>query len=363
MSKLSIGHRGMSGVHRRAGVRLACLGLCVSVAALAATIPTAASAGASSHKLTSLKVILPYFPTGEDVGTAVAVEQGYYKAEGLTVTLEPGNTNTATGIDEVTSGSVQIGQDSSSPSLIQAISQGVPLKAFGAIFTKHPFAFYSLPTTPLKSAKDFLGKTIGTTPGASILIDAMLYKNGLKKDIPAVNKKIVTTNGGMTPLVHHQVQIATSWANSKAYLKPLGTKTAPSYHQLLLWSTGVHLSAVVLFATTSYLKSHKKVLEKYLAATAKGWIYARTHLAKSVSDLVKLFPNLTYQITLTTVVSSLPYVFNKASKGPGFASVNPKAWEQVAKLYRSIGQNKTTPTAKQMLTLSILAATKKARTW
>lgn len=330
----------------------------LTIAMISAAIPAMANAGAApKKKLVNLKVILPYFPTSEDAGTAVALVQGYYKQQGLTVTLEPGTTNTLTGIDEVASGSVQIGQDASSPSLIQAVSKGVPIKAFGAIFVKHPYAFYSLPTDPITSPKDFLGKTIGAQAGDTILIDAMLYKNGLKKYIPTVNKHIVNS-ASVAPLLDHKVQVQTEWATSAGTLKPLGN----NYKQLLLWTTGVHLSAVVLFAKGSYIKSHRKVLEKYVDATAKGWKYARSHQSQAVRDLTSVFKNLTYKETLVTLKRCLPYIFNSTSRAGGFATISPSAWEQVAKLYGKLGKLNKVPTPSQMITLSVLKATKKERT-
>ncbi len=330
----------------------------ITATVIAAVVPVSVSSGAPEKSLVSLKVVLPYFPTSEDAGTAVAVVQGFYKQEGLTVTLEAGTTNTLTGIDEVASGSVQIGQDASSPTLIQAVSTGVPVEAFGAIFAKHPYAFYSLPTDPVTSPKDFIGKTIGAEPGDTILIDAMLYKNGLKKYIPTVNKKIVNSSS-VAPLLDHKVQVQTEWATSAGTLKPLGK----NYRQLLLWTTGVHLSADVLFAKTSYIKTHQKVLDEYMDATAKGWIYARTHQSRAVHDLLKLFKNLNYATTLVTLQKCLPYIFNATSLAGGFATISPTAWEQVAQLYTALGKLKKPPPVSRMLTLSILNATRKQRTF
>jgi NitT/TauT family transport system substrate-binding protein len=324
-------------------------------------VPASVSAGAARKGLVSLKVILPYYPTAEDAGTAVAVVQGFYKQEGLTVTLEEGTTNSATDVDEVASGSVQIGEVASSPYLIQADSTGVPVKAFGAIFTKHPYAFYSLPTDPVTSPKDFIKKTIktiGAEPGNTVLIDAMLYENGLQKYISTVNKKIVSS-ASVAPLLDHKEQIQTEWATSAGTLKPLGKH----YVQLLLWTTGVHLSADVLFAKTSYITTHKKVLEEFMTATARGWIYARTHRSQAVHDLVKLFKSLTYSETLITLTRCLPYVFNATSLAGGFGTVSASAWTGIAHVYKALGKIKKVPSVSQLLTLSILAATKKARSF
>ena len=82
---------------------------------------------------------------GNQIGEVVAKRLGYYDQEGVTLTIQPGGPN-IDGVAVVASGRNEAGQVSSSPSIMLAASQGIPVKCFAIGAPRHPYCFFSLQT-------------------------------------------------------------------------------------------------------------------------------------------------------------------------------------------------------------------------
>ena len=93
--------------------------------------------------------------------------------------IQPGGPN-IDGVAIVASGRFEIGQVSSSPSLMLAASQGIPVKSFAVSVQEHPYAFFSLGSKPIRTPKDMIGKKIGIQATGKVLLSALLKKH----DIP-----------------------------------------------------------------------------------------------------------------------------------------------------------------------------------
>ncbi|WP_265288683.1 ABC transporter substrate-binding protein [Verminephrobacter eiseniae] len=75
---------------------------------------------------------------GNQIGEVVAKRLGYYDQEGVNLTIQPGGPN-IDGVAVVASGRNEVGQVSSSPSIMLATSQGIPVKCFAVGAQRHPY--------------------------------------------------------------------------------------------------------------------------------------------------------------------------------------------------------------------------------
>ena len=115
-------------------------------------------------------------------------------------------------------GRYEVGQVSSSPSVMLAVSQGLPIKCFAVGAQKHPFTFFSLAKNPVKKPADLVGKKVGIPSTAAILLRALLAKNKIaEKDVT-----VVTVGSDMAPLLTGQVDVVTGWLTSTTALKVAG---------------------------------------------------------------------------------------------------------------------------------------------
>ena len=290
---------------------------------------------------------------GNQLGEVVAKKQGYFDQEGIDFEIQPGGPN-IDGVAIVASGRFELGQVSSSPSLMLAVSQGLPIKCFAVGVQKHPYCFFSLKKKPIRSAQDMVGKKIGIQSTGIILLKALLAKN--KIDEKAVT--IVPIGAEMTPLMTGQVDAVTGWLTNTSALKVLGADRV----DMALWDTGVKLYALPYYATTKTLQMHGDVLAGFLRASAKGWQWADKNRDQAVAILVQSYPNLDRADERVAADVMLAYSFGDAARAGGWGTMDPAIWQEQISLYSELGQfTAKTPKVDDVITLDILKATQAAR--
>lgn len=322
-----------------------------AVSTAPASAPAAVSA--SGRPLQKVTVQLSWLVSGENAGEQEAIDQGYFAQEGLDVTLLPGGPTT-NGISQVASGTADIGIDSSSPSLMLAVSQGIPVQAFAVALQQHPFAFFSLPSNPVRVPQDMEGKTIGIQQSAQPLMDALIAKNHLDKS----KIKVVYTGATAAALMTGQVNAFSGWTINKGQLSPLPS----NYVTMTLWNAGVKMYALVYFASTKTVQNDPGMLEAFTRAVAKGWQYAIAHPQDAGAAVARTASGLVAAQEAQTVQAMGPYMYTAASKASGWGTMDPSIWQQQIDTYSQLGQfTGTVPTVNQIMTTSILDATTAAR--
>lgn len=307
------------------------------------------SIGTNAQGKSVINLQLGWLMSGNQLGEVVAKSLGYYDAVGIDLKFQAGGPS-IDGVAVVAAGRHEIGQISSSPSLMLAASQDIPIKCFASGLQQHPYAFFSLKKNPVNTAKDLVGKKVGIQATGVILLRALLAKN----NIPEKDVTIVTIGSDMTPLMTGQVDVVTGWLTNTTALKVLGDQMVA----LRLWDTGVQLYALPYYATDATIKAKADVLGKYLVATGKGWAYVKENVEKSVDILVKEFPNFNKADELVAAQTQLTYGFNDKTKAGGWGTMDPAVWQSQIDLYAQLGQfSKRTPKLEEVITMDILKAT------
>lgn len=296
---------------------------------------------------------LGWLLSGNQIGEVCAKAMGYYDQEGIDLKFQPGGPN-IDGVAVVAAGRYEVGQVSSSPSLMLAASQDLPVVCFAVGAQEHPYAFYSLSKNPVREPKDLVGKKVGIQATAAILLRALLAKNKIaEKDVT-----VVTIGADMAPLLTGQVDVVTGWLTNTTALKVLG----PERVDLRLWDAGVRLYALPYYATQQTIKTKPEILQKFLRATGKGWAYANGNRDKAVEFLVKEFPNLVAADEREALDVMLKYAFSSKTAAEGWGTMDPKIWQEQIDLYAELGQfSKRTPKLEEVMTLEILNATADGR--
>jgi len=290
---------------------------------------------------------------GNQIGEVCAKQLGYYDAEGIELAIQPGGPN-IDGVAVVASGRYEVGQVSSSPSLMLAASQDIPVVCFGVGAQEHPYTFFSLKKKPVRQAKDMIGKKIGIQATGVILLKALLAKN----DIPEKDVEIVTIGADMSPLLTGQVDVVTGWLTNTTALKVLG----PDRVDFRLWDAGVKLYALPYYATKDSLKAKRDLIVKFMRASGKGWGFAYENRDKAVDLLVKEYSNLVWKDEREAVDDMMKFAFSPKTKAEGWGTMAPAIWQDQIDLYGKLGQfSKRTPKLDEVMTLDILKASADAR--
>ena len=311
------------------------------------------SLDANAEAKPTVNLQLGWLTSGNQIGEVCAKAMGYYDAEGVELKIQAGGPN-IDGVAVVAAGRFEMGQVSSSPSLMLAASQDIPIRCFATGAQEHPYTFFSLKKKPVHEAKDLVGKKVGIQATGVILLKALLAKN----NIPEKEVEIVTIGADMSPMLTGQVDVVTGWLTNTTALKVLG----PDRVDLRLWDSGVKLYALPYYATVDTIRTKGDLLAKFLRATGKGWGYAYANRDKAVELLVKEFPNLVAADEREALEPMLKYAFSPKTAAEGWGTMDPTVWQDQINLYASLGQfTKRTPKLEEVITMDILNATADAR--
>lgn len=313
---------------------------------------TEASSAAAEQPLRKIVFQANFLVNTSQMGEIAAMRMGYFAEEGLEVEMVQGGPQ----VDptaSVVGGHTDLGEFSSSPSLILGVSEGRPLKTFAVVSQIHPYAYISLPDNPVRTPQDLIGKRIGVNQTGIILLDALLKENGISRD----QVEVVTISGEITPLLAGQVDVWTGWVVQQGQLKEL----PEDYVTMTLWETGIHLYSLGYFATQDTLDNDSEMLAAFLRAATKGWLYARENTEEVVGWLCEAYPELVLEDEMIASEKMLELVFPEGLKA--FGDMDPAVWQEQIDIYDELGMIEgTKPNVEDVMTDEILKMTQAERT-
>ena len=175
-----------------------------------------------------VKYVLDWFPAGYIGFAYVGIKQGYFKEEGLDVTVEIGRGG-SDAVARVAAGTDDFGAASLS-SLMNAAANSpwLPAKAVLAIYSKSPDAIVTRVGSGIESIKDLDQKSLATATfsGSNQVWPLMAKRNQLNPD----NVKFLKVdNNALGPmLAAGKVDAVISWVTSVPLYSKLAEESAPS---------------------------------------------------------------------------------------------------------------------------------------
>lgn len=321
----------------------------LTAVALAASgvVPSSLLRAARAQSPAQLALQLGWFANSQMAGDFTAIGKGYFREVGLDVKIVPGGPSIDP-VGVVASGSVPVGNVASIGVLVAGRSRGVPLKAFAAAFQRHPFAFFFLRGSGIKTPADFAGKTIGIQATARPLLDAVLAKYKVPRD--KVN--VIIIGGTTTPLLTGQADVVTGWVINYAQNLPIQGRA----DHFLLWDLGIRMYAYTYFTTDAVFNARKDVLTRYVAAAAKGWLYAKDNPDEAVDYVMKNASGLERDMEIPTWKVSIPYMSSIATRQHGWGYMDPQVWDALSDTYFSLDQMPRKVPHEEVMTNEIVLA-------
>lgn len=243
---------------------------------------TATGAGASDAALADVSLQLNYLENVQFAGTLMALGEGYYKQNGLNVTVLPGGPNVSPE-PIVASGKALVGVTHTSEAAT-AIVNGAPLTIVGAAFQKSPTCIISRASSPIKTPKDMVGKTIGISDTNMPIWTAFIKANGISSSQVKVN----TVQFSTQPLADGQIDaIMGFYSNEPIILAEQGVKT----EVFLLSDFGYPLVDDVYIVANSSLTDPVKTKQivGLMTAEALGWKAAMANPSAAANYAVNVY--------------------------------------------------------------------------
>lgn len=253
--------------------------------AVAAAFTLALSAVSPASAQEKATVRLKWVAQTQFAGVYVAQAKGYYKAEGLDMTINPGGPN-LNAESLVASGADTFAVGGGIESSLAARDKKLPIVTLGMLHQRTPVVMVVLEDSPIKTIADFKGKKITSFfTGLQHTVVAMLRKNGLAPSDYSLSAQAVS----MTPFINKEVDVAmVTLYNELNVLKARGVKVrtfAPDDY-------GISVPRDSLITSEKMISEKPKAVQGFMNATLRGWKYAIQNQPEAVDIVMAAAPGL-----------------------------------------------------------------------
>ncbi|MEQ1595001.1 MAG: ABC transporter substrate-binding protein [Casimicrobium sp.] len=244
-------------------------------------------AAVAASAQTPIKFALDWRFEGPAAPYFVALDKGYYKAEGLDVTIDTGNGSTEA-INRAASGAYQfVFGDINTLVRFRDKPENKKLKMVLMVYNAPPFAIVSLKKGGISKPKDLEGKTLGApaADGAYAQWPAFVKKNGI--DVSKVKIENVGFPVREPMLVEGKVDAITGFSFS-SYMNLRGRGIAQDdINVMLMRNLGLELYGNGIIVDADYAAKNPKIVQGFIRATIKGWQETIRDPKASMASLMK----------------------------------------------------------------------------
>lgn len=221
-----------------------------------------------------VKFILDFISLGRHAPWYVALGKGYFKEEGLNVSIMPSK-GTADAIRSVVSGIADIGFIDI-PSLVASGSAGGAVKIVAVNYQKPPYCVFTLdPGANVTEPKQLANLEFGSSTSSFLprIVQAFMEMNG----VDSKTLKVVNIDGAarVPMLAARKIPSIDQFIMSEPAIRRAVTDAKPKC--LFLGDFGLDIYSNSIGTTEEYLTKNPDVVKKFVRAALRGWQYALAH--------------------------------------------------------------------------------------
>lgn len=214
-------------------------------------------------------------------GYYAALWQGYYREAGLDVEIRAGFTASGDYVDvrqALLNGDADFGI--AGPDVLVARDRGDPLVILASVFQHSPVAFYALETTPLQSPADLTHLPVMVPDDLGrVEMEAILRAEGVD---PVDVELVGPFRPGLQPLLQDETLVTTYYRMSAEWE---AAERGVDLRSLSGADYGIHFYGDTLISHQALVERDPELVERFRAASLKGWRYALEH-PREIADRI-----------------------------------------------------------------------------
>lgn len=255
-------------------------------------------------------------------GYYAAKEKGFYKAEGLDVTILAASPGTNP-VDDVIQGKAQFAVGTSN--LLLDRNAGKPVVVLAVIFQHSPYEIYAAPG--IQHLHDLIGKRIMLEPQSQELL-AFLQKSGISPDSVFILPHSFDAEG----LMCGETDAISGYMTNEPYFF---RKAQYPYQTFNPRIAGIDFYGDNLFTSEQEIQSHPEQVKAFRAASLKGWEYAETHQEEIIDLIISKYKTEHSHDYLHFEADQMVRLIQFELIETGY--MNPKRWQKIVDTYTGIG--------------------------
>ncbi|HEU4358903.1 MAG TPA: ABC transporter substrate-binding protein [Xanthobacteraceae bacterium] len=251
-------------MNAKAKVLTTAIAMSLLAALTLAVAPDDIARGQTSEKLT---VRFTWKLKGEYAPLYVALQKGYYNAEGLDVQLSEGN-GAQNVLKALASGNENFGYGPA-VAAARAVSQGLPVKVVALYQTSAPMAVIAFPDTPLKGPKDIEGKRLAISVGETFgdMIRPFTRINNI--DLGKVQLIQMDASARTSQFLTRKVDIMSVYLSNE--LPQIEKRAGVKFNVIKVTDFGLNVLGASMYVSNAFAEQKPDTVKKLLRATAKGY--------------------------------------------------------------------------------------------
>jgi NitT/TauT family transport system substrate-binding protein len=290
-----------------------------------ATAVTVGAGIANAQDLPKISVRMDWVTSAYHAPFYVGVKNGYFKEQGLDVTVHPGN-----GSANVTQAIGHGNGDFASVdggTMMQLVAKGLPVKCVLGYFQRNPNGVIYAKRSGIRKPKDLIGKTVAISNGdaPSALLPAFAKATGL--DLSKVNIVNTSPAAKNAAVIAGKADADITFTFQGVPIIEAGGVPAASLDYA---DYGVNVPGLCVIARNDYIKAHPGIVKKFVTATQKSIEWSSHHPEESIKILMEMNQNqkLNTKTALPILKAAFGLLHTKRTQGKPIGVMDRKDWAE-----------------------------------
>lgn len=288
-------------------------GFLVAIIILASTLTYLYIYRPWNSEVEPIVLLLDWLPQGRYVPIYVALDKGFYRENGIDISLVSGKGSTFA-TQQVDAGQVDLGL-CSVETLILSRAAGLNVKGIMTMLHRSTAAIHYKKNVGIAEPKDLEGKKLGVTALSSFRQTGPIFMRANGANYSEVVEVIVDQSVKTSQFVAGEFDATHGYIDSDYIIQKAVVENTSIETDVFIFSEwGLTMYGWVAIATDDTIENRSDLLSRYIDATERGIRYAVEHPEEGVEILLKYEPileedivSLQWQQSMNFLQSEPPY--------------------------------------------------------
>ena len=259
----------------------------------------------------------------------LGLERGYYKDEGIDLTIGEGQ-GSVRAVQTVGAKGDMFGL-ADGGSIVGGVTKGAPVRAVMAVTNSSPYSLAVRADSGIKTLKDVEGKTIATAPGEAglQLLPGLFARNNV--DIDKVKILRVEGSGKMVAVAEKRAEGLMAGLDNQSLTLP---KEGVPLIDFAYSKYGTNTVGLAIFTNTDLIKEKPDLVRRFVKATVRSFEAAIKEPEASIKAGQKVKPDLETDLSMAQLKVGLGLMKTEATASLPTGQFAQKDWDDTVDLMK-----------------------------